>query len=127
MSNTTLEEKNKFASECYMAEGYLQKGLDTLKELFGAQILKNGFTHPCTDKAFLCDVLLIAFLRRHVFNPSLKEPLWPMVQENGHADWLNKFWSTHAPFVVEKKGGLNDILAQYNFPPDTYTGSKVQD
>ena len=32
MSNTSLEEKNKFAAECYMAEGYLQKGLDTLKE-----------------------------------------------------------------------------------------------
>lgn len=37
----------------------------------------------------------------------------PKVVEWGHKDWIMKFWSKHAPMVVEKEGGLNDILKMY--------------
>lgn len=75
--------------------------------------MKNGYTHPCTDKAFLCDVMLCAYLRRHIMNPHLRKHMWGEVETGGHVEWVQKFWEAHAPFIVNKAGGLDDILKCY--------------
>lgn len=69
--------------------------------------MKNCMTTPI-DRPLITDVMLVSWLRRHIYNPHLRKYMWPVVESSGHADWVQKFWEKHAPMVVNRAGGYDD-------------------
>lgn len=94
-----MEEKAEFSASIFIGtgenEGKLVGFLDTLKGCFGDNIMASGFTwttNGTTARPMITDVMLVSWLRRHIFNPHLRKYIWPVLETSGHDGWVQKFW-----------------------------------